>query len=179
MLPIPEPLHPAVVHFPIVFMMLLPLIAAAVWLAIWRGSLRPGSWLLVVALGAALLGSAWLAEQSGAREEERVEEVVSEHAIEEHEEGAERFVILSGLALLLLAAGLLPGRAGTAARGLGVLASLGLMLAGWQVGHSGGVLVYEHNAAAAYAGPANPRDLGAEDEEAERSDFDEDDEDDD
>ena len=160
MFSLPSPLHPAVVHFPIVFVLLLPLAAIALALAIRLGKAPQRAWLVVVALGAALVVSGWAAEQTGGREERRVEKVVGEQVLEAHAGGAERFVVLSGLALIVLAAGLAPGAAGGVARGIGVLASLGLMLAGWQVGHTGGALVYEHDAASAYSQAAGTSSSG-------------------
>ena len=44
------------------------------------------------------------------------------------------------------------GRVGSAARGVSTLFALALLATGIQVGHRGGILVYEHGAAAAYAG---------------------------
>ncbi len=164
MFPIPDPLHPAVVHFPIVFAMLLPLVALVTAWAIRRGTVARQSWLLVVALGAALLVSGWVAEQTGSREEEQVESVVSESAIHEHEEGAERFVLLAGATLIVLVVGMAPGALGGAARGLGLAAALGLVAVGWQVGHSGGSLVYRDGAASAYAQPSGASAVGGGEE---------------
>jgi uncharacterized membrane protein len=147
----PDPLHPAVVHLPVALAALIPLGALAALLAIWRGFLPTRAWWAVVLLQALLVGSAWLAVETGEREEERVEEVVAESRIEAHEEAAERFLALAGAGLLVIGAGLLPHRTGQVARAAGALAAVGVLAAGIQVGHSGGELVYRHGAARVYA----------------------------
>ena len=151
---LPDPLHPAVVHFPIVLTFLLPLAALG---ALWHGRRNPGGrggWMLTTGLAAALTLSAWLAVQTGERDEEGVERVVPEMALEGHEEAAERFLLLSAGVLLIAGVGLLRGRVGTAARLATAAGSLGLVVAAALVGHSGGELVYRHGAAAAHA-PGN------------------------
>jgi len=151
---LPNPLHPAVVHFPIVLVILLPLVALGALLAIRRGaSFRP-VWAVPLAVAAGLLASSWLAVETGDADEDRVESVVAESAIEKHEEAAERFLVLSGVLLLVVAAGLAPGSLGSAGRIISTIGAMGLVIAGAQVGASGGELVYEHGAAAAYTQPA-------------------------
>jgi uncharacterized membrane protein len=148
---IPDPLHPAIVHFPIALALVAPLVAAGAAWAIHTQRLRRAAWLGVVILQAAVVGSGWLALETGEREEERAERVVAERHIESHEEAAQRFVWLAGLTLALAAAGLLASPAGGAARALALAASLAVVAAVAAAGHSGGELVYRHGAAAAYA----------------------------
>lgn len=105
--------------------------------------------------------SGWVALQTGQAEEEKVEEVVSENAIETHEEAAEGFLVATGMVLLLASAGLLRGRPGTVARGLATLGTVALIGAGYNVGHSGGALVYSEGAATAYTNSAAPKESGA------------------
>ncbi len=148
---LPDPLHPAVVHFPIVLMFLLPLAALA---ALWYGRRHPegrAAWVLTTALAGALTLSAWVAVETGERDEERVERVVSEAPLKTHEEAAERFLLLSAGVLVLAGAGLLRGRIGSAARVATAAGAFGLVGAGAVVGHSGGELVYHHGAVAAYS----------------------------
>ncbi len=148
--------HPKAVHVPMALGVLMPLIAGGVLLAWWRGWLPGRGWLLAVALQAILVGAGVVALRSGEAEEERVERVVAEQFIEEHEEAAEAFVWAAGgvLGLMVLAAvlGARPsGRLTAAAATLGTLVVLGL---GYRTGHAGGSLVYERGAAQAYAQPA-------------------------
>ena len=153
------PLHPLVVHFPIVLSVLLPIsVIVALW-AIRKGSTPRRAWTLPLAMAAALTFSSWVAVETGEKEEDRVEEVVSESAIHGHEEAAERFLVLSGVLLLVAAAGLMPRTVGQAARLVTAVGALGLVAAGAQVGHSGGTLVYRHGAASAYA--SAPGEAGA------------------
>ena len=145
---LPDPLHPAVVHFPIVFAFLLPLVALAALWRIRRGASARGTWGYATAAAAALTASAWFAIQTGEAEEERVEPVVAEAPLESHEESAERFLFLSTGVLLVAGAGLLRGRIGAAARLAATAGAFGLVAAGALVGHSGGQLVYRYGAAA-------------------------------
>lgn len=147
---LPNPLHPAVVHFPVVLAFLLPLFVAGAFWAIRRGAKVRRAWALPFAAAVALALSAWAAVQTGGAQDERVERVVSEQAIESHEEMAEAFLAASGGVAVLALAGLVGGMAGRAARlltGVGALALVGLVA---RVGHSGGQLVYRYGAASAY-----------------------------
>ncbi len=111
-----DPLHPMVVHFPIVLVVILPIFAVVTALRA-RDSAHPGkAWALTAILAAALFVSAFTAVRTGEDQEERVEEVVAQQAIHTHEEAAERFLVLSGALALVAIAGLLGGRTGEAAR---------------------------------------------------------------
>jgi uncharacterized membrane protein len=147
----PDPLHPAVVHLPIALSILIPVFAVLAILAIHRGLLPARSWAAVVLLQAMLVGSTWLALETGEAQEEVVERVVAERHIKAHEEAAERFLAITGLGLLVVGVGLFPRRAGAVGRIGGTVASLAILAAGVAVGHTGGELVYEHGAANAYA----------------------------
>lgn len=151
---IPNPLHAAVVHFPIVLMVLMPIVAMVALWTIRRGAVPRKAWVVPVATAAALTLSSWGAVETGEREEEKVEAVVAESALHGHEEAAERFLLLSGVLLLLTSAGLLGGPVGRVARGGATTGALGLVAVGAQVGHSGGELVYRDGAASAYTGEA-------------------------
>ena len=113
-----------------------------------------------IAAAAALSLSAWIAVETGQAQEERVEAVVPEAPFKTHEEAAERFLAMSGVLLLVSAAGLLRGASGRAARYVTLAGAFGLLVAGLQVGHTGGQLVYAHGAASAYANPAGSGDAG-------------------
>ena len=141
------PLHPLVVHFPIVLVTLLPIsVGIALWM-IRKGTTPRRVWAVPVALAAALALSAWVATETGESQEDRVERVVARGALHGHEEAAERFLVLSGVLVLVTAAGLSRGNVGRAARLVSAVGALGLVAAGVQVGHSGGSLVYREGAA--------------------------------
>jgi uncharacterized membrane protein len=152
---LPNPLHPAIVHFPIVLALLLPLlIGGALW-SIRRGAVVRRAWFVPTAFAAALVASAWLSVQTGDAQSERVEQVVGAAPLDSHEDLAEAFLTSSVVMAVLTAAGLLGGRPGRAARvltGVGSLALAGLVVRG---GHTGGELVYRHGAANAYTAAAS------------------------
>jgi uncharacterized membrane protein len=148
---LPDPLHPAVVHLPIALAVIVPLAAVATSVAVARRWIAPRAWAGVVLLQALLVGSTWLALETGEHEEERVERVVTEAPIEQHEEAAQRFLAVAVVGLVALGAGLLPRGGGAMGRVAGTVATVGVLAAGVAVGHSGGQLVYRHGAAMAYA----------------------------
>lgn len=159
---LPDPLHPAVVHFPIVLAFLLPLfIGGALW-SIRRGGAARRAWLVPTALAAALTGSAWLSVRTGDAQSELVERVVNAAPLDAHEDLAEAFLTGSAALALIAAAGLLGGLPGRTARGLTGLGSLALLGLVARVGHTGGQLVYRHGAASAYtAHDGNARNISA------------------
>lgn len=147
------PLHPAIIHFPVVLAFLLPILALGALWAIRKGTTARRAWTLLAALSAALASSAWVAVQTGEAQDERVERVVAEPPLETHEEAAELFLTLSGVLVLVTAAGLAPGMVGRAARGLATGGAVALVILAANVGHSGGALVYRYGAASAYTEP--------------------------
>lgn len=148
---LPNPLHPAVVHFPVVLAFLLPLFAGgAVW-AIRRGARPRRAWSLPLAVAAALALSAWAAVETGEDQDERVERVVAEQPLSAHEEMAEAFLTGSAVLVTVAAVGLVGGLAGRVARVVTALGSVALVVGAARVGHSGGQLVYRYGAASAYA----------------------------
>ena len=154
---LPNPLHPAVVHFPVVLAMLLPLVALASLYAIRRGARPTVAWGITTVVSALLLASSWVSLETGEQAEEKVEDVVAERVVEAHADAAELFTFMAGGVLLLAIAGLAKGKLGTGARIAASVGTLAIVGAGINVGHSGGQLVYRYGAASAYATPsANP-----------------------
>ena len=147
---LPNPLHPAVVHFPMVFAVLIPISAVVALWAIRRGAAPLRAWAVPLALTVALTGSSWVALETGEAEEERVEAIVGDGPIHEHEEAAERFLVLSGIVMLVAAGGLVGGTVGTAFRLVASVGSVAVLAAGIQVGAAGGELVYKYGAGQAY-----------------------------
>jgi drug/metabolite transporter (DMT)-like permease len=131
---------------------LLPAVILGFAWALWKERIRPRAWLAIVLLQAILLGAGLVALKTGQNEEERVESVVPERAIQTHEARAEQFVWIVG-ATLAIAALVLVTRRPMAVRALTAATVVGSFLvagAALRVGHAGGQLVYVHNAAAAY-----------------------------
>jgi uncharacterized membrane protein len=155
---LPDPLHPAVVHLPIALAVLIPLVAAGVIAAIARGFLPTHAWWAVVALQILLVGSAWLALETGEAQAERVEKIVAERYVDAHQDAAEWFLGVSGAAAMLMAIGLLHDRRGRIGRVVGAVASLVVLATAVRTGHLGGELVYRHGAASAYTESSPARD---------------------
>ncbi len=152
------PLHPAIVHLPLGLAIIVPLVALGLTVALWRGWLPKRSWIAVVALQALMLGSAVLAMNTGEGDEERVERVVTETAIETHEEAAEIFTWGAGIVLAMTIAVLLVRKVELARLGsvIATAGTIAVALLAVRVGHAGGQLVYTHGAASAYATRASP-----------------------
>jgi len=147
------PIHPAIVHVPIGLAVVAPFVALWGLVVFLRGRPARQIWSLAAFLQVLVTIGGVAALRTGEAEEERVEDVVPELAIETHEARAERFVwTAGGAALTAVAAAAAP--AGPLAPVTAVAATLasGVTAAGalW-VGHSGGELVYRHGAAQVYA----------------------------
>jgi uncharacterized membrane protein len=147
---LPNPLHPAIVHFPIVLAFLLPLSAFGAFWAIRRGAAPKRAWAAPLAISAALALSSWVAVETGEGEEEKVEQIVPHRALDTHEDAAELFLTLSGVLVLITGVGLAPGAVGRAGRAVATIGAVGLVAIAARVGHSGGALVYQYGAASAY-----------------------------
>lgn len=147
---LPDPLHPAVVHLPLALAILVPVFALLAAVTIRMRVLPQRIWVAVVLLQVILVGSGWLSLETGEEQEERVEQVVAEQHIEDHEEWAERFLLAGTATLVATLVGLLSGVVGGLGRGVSVVLALAVLAVGVRVGHSGGELVYRHGAANAY-----------------------------
>jgi len=150
---LPDPLHPIVVHFPIVLSVLLPVVAVGSLWAIHRGARPLRAWGGSLAVAAALTLSAFVAVETGEDQEERVEKVVTESRLDAHANAGETLYFASIGVLAVLALGLMPGDKGRIARYVGAVGTLTVAAAAFKVGMTGGDLVYKYNAASAYATP--------------------------
>jgi pimeloyl-ACP methyl ester carboxylesterase len=142
------------VHLPLGLAFVIPALAVGFAWALWKGRVRSrGAWIAVIALQVVLLGGGLVAMNTGEREEDRVERVVPDSAIERHEEYAEQFVWAAGLTLVtaLLVPTFRKPAVVHAMAALTVMGTLLVAAAAIRVGHAGGQLVYGHNAGAAYA----------------------------
>lgn len=149
------PLHPAAVHVPLGLAFVLPLVTAAIALAVWRRRLPRAAFAVVVGLQAVLVSSGVVAMQLGERDEDRVERVVAERLVEVHEDRAEAFLWAAGLVLAAAAAALvLPGAAAGVASALTVAGTVAVLALAIRTGEAGGALVYRDGAAAAWTAPA-------------------------
>jgi uncharacterized membrane protein len=143
------PLHPVVVHFPIVLGILLPIAALAFWWAMKKGHLPFNAWVLIVVLALGYGVSSYIAVEMGEEDEEKVEEVVSEKVIEEHEEAGELILWVSGGLFLFSLAGLYRKDLHAIRLGVAVLAFVAVVPL-VDAGHTGGKLIYQYGAANAH-----------------------------
>lgn len=146
------PLHPLVVHLPIVLGTCLPFIAIFLWWGIGKGHIQKNVWLVLTVLALIYSASAIVGSVTGEDDEDKVEKLVSEKVIEEHEEASEPVAwIAGGLAVVSLAGFLLknPKHSRNAKLAFVVL-SLVAILPLANAGHTGIELVYKYGAATAY-----------------------------
>jgi uncharacterized membrane protein len=158
MITIPNPLHPALVHFPIALILIGALVA--VLAAVLRGWHLP--WLAAALMATGATGAA-IATWTGGQQVEMVGKISdrAEALLDEHEEWGESTRNLALAAAILALASASLARFAKVARGLGVAAAIVAVAAAYAVartGHYGGQLVYQHgvgiNPAAGY-NPAN------------------------
>lgn len=151
---LPNPLHPAVVHFPIV---LIVLGAAVSLIAVfWRKGYVPTFAAVLLVLGAV---GAWVATETGESDGGLVENTNAqvEPLLEAHENWAKRTVTAAAIAAVIATGAAALFRFPRAARGVAVAAALAAGVASWTVyetGHRGGALVYQHGAGVNTSGTA-------------------------
>lgn len=142
---LPSPLHPAVVHFPIV-LILLGTAAAIVAAFMARTQLR----ILVVMLLVLGAGGTVVAVSTGERDGEAVDHrAATETLLDAHEDWAERTQAAALAAAALAVAAVLAFRWPTIQRGVSAacaIVALGASVCVYQTGHRGGQLVYRHGA---------------------------------
>ena len=146
MIPFPNPLHPAVVHFPIAFLLLGAAMAVlAVFLRRWHLPLFAA--VLLVCGGA----GAMVASATGEEDAERIRDIseAGEEVLEHHEDWGEQARNIAVVAALLsIVAAFTTNRkaVGLSFSILTALCALGAAYAVAQAGHYGGEVVYRHGA---------------------------------
>jgi len=143
------PLHPIAVHFPIVLGFALPFTALLIWWAIRKEYVPQKAWVLVTIIAFVYCASAVVASELGEDDEEKVEKVVAEKLIEEHEEAAELIPWIAGSLFVVSFAGFLRKNSDRARLGIAVV-SLAAIIPLANAGHTGGELVYKYGAANAH-----------------------------
>jgi uncharacterized membrane protein len=149
------PLHPVLVHVPIGIAAILPLVLIHLLWSQRRGALPAGAWWIGVGLAALMAAGAVAAARTGEAEEHRVEKIVPASAMEAHEDAAEGFQVaaITTAALALLGALVKAAAPSASLRSLALAGSIVALALVVRAGHAGGLLVYEHNAGAAYRKP--------------------------
>jgi uncharacterized membrane protein len=142
----PDPLHPALVHFPIVLILLGTLVSCVA--VFWRKGGVPALAAALLTLGAA---GAWVAVETGESDGGLVEDTAPavEQLVEAHEDWAKRTLTVAIIAAVSALGAAALFRFPRTARGVGVAAALAAGVASWAVyetGHRGGALVYRHGA---------------------------------
>ncbi len=150
---LPTPLHPLIVHLPIAMTVLLPLFGLGALIAIRRGGRVLPVWGLATAMIALTIGSGLLAKETGEDEEDAVENVVPRESLHTHEEAADAFLLATGVVLVIAGVGFVRGGVGSTARAVAAAGTLAVVGFGYNVGHTGGQLVYRDGAASAYTTP--------------------------
>jgi uncharacterized membrane protein len=146
------PIHPIIVHWPLALAFLMPLLSFVFALGIKKEWIKPKFWLVIIVLQASVVGSGYLAMETGEDEEEKVEKMIDKKAIHEHEERAEVFIALSVVGLVLTIVTILLKEKWRPM--LALLSSISLAFASFaafRTGEAGGALVYQYGAANAYS----------------------------
>lgn len=145
------PLHPSIVHLPIVLTFIMPILVVAFAWMIKNNKMSPKGWILIMGLQLAVVITGYVSLETGETEEEAVSKVVSKDYIHEHEEAAEIFVGSTVLALVLSIAAFFIRKEIQFPVKLSI-AVIGLVSSylAYKTGQLGGELVYKHGAASAY-----------------------------
>lgn len=155
------PFHPVVVHFPIALSFVLPILILVFAYMIKAKKMSHQAWLVIIGLQIFTTVSGYVALETGEDEEHQVQKVVDKKIIHEHEENAEIFVGSTVVALVLsVAVFFLKQELQFAVKIVICLVSMLSAYLAYNTGHSGGLLVYRHGAAGAYAETENSLNQG-------------------
>ena len=141
---LPDPLHPAVVHFPIVLMIAAPFVTAFVLWKLKGAESHARTWLVVPVLLASVAVSGFVAMQSGEDGEELAEEIVEHDVIERHEDQGKQFFWFALASVVVAAAAFASGQIGSWLRILTLVMTIVGAVLVTRTGHSGGEMVYDH-----------------------------------
>ena len=146
------PLHPAFVHLPLGLCMVLPMLSFLFLVLLKDEKFWPKVWAPILLLQLGLTGAVYLAAEMGDDQAKKVEKVVSEKFIEEHEESADQLLIATIVSLVISAGSfyLQSRKPKSSSRWVSLVAQVAVLGMAMRVGHSGGSLVYKHNAGSAY-----------------------------
>lgn len=147
----PNPLHPAIVHFPIAMAFLVPLLIVVFAFMLKKNKMAPTAWLIIIGLQFILTASGYISLETGETEETPVGKVLSKQLIHAHEEASEVFVGMTVLALALSVAVYFMRKElqFRLHMGIFIISLLGGFLA-YRTAALGGELVYKHGATQAY-----------------------------
>lgn len=136
------PVHPAIVHIPLVLALLAPAVLLYIAVRAFRGGASRRAWAVIVALQAAVVGGGLVALQTGEADEDRVEATVGEAVIEVHEHRAQTFVTAAAVLLALTVVGIVVPKLSRAVAPAALVAALVVAGLGVSTGHAGGTIVY-------------------------------------
>ncbi len=147
------PLHPAIVHFPIAFALLIPFLGAG--FILWtreNDSLVQQVLRVPLVLQVVTVIAGFVAQRTGDEDHHRVEDFVDRGLIHEHEEAGELFFIACIVTMLAWFASAAAKKPDLARKAAITAVILGLVTAalGIRAGEMGGELVYIHGAAEAW-----------------------------
>jgi uncharacterized membrane protein len=152
----PDPLHPAIIHFPVVLILLGTFAACAA--VFWRKHYVPILAAALLAMGA--LG-ALVAVQTGKSDGGLAENLSpqAEALLDAHQNWAERTLTLAAIAAVAAVASVWLFRHSRAARATAIAAALiagAASYALYQTGHRGGALVFRHGLGVNLTAPVTP-----------------------
>jgi len=144
------PLHPAIVHIPLVLCGLVPIVAGFLAWQTWRGRGSRRAWAVAIALEAVIVLAAYVAANAGSDDAHTIAGAIPRDAIHDHASAARWFEWANDatLALLVAAAALRDKRSAIAGFVATATAALTVAIA-FRVGDLGGRIVFEHDAPAA------------------------------
>ena len=150
------PLHPLIVHIPLVLSGLVPIVAGFLAFQTQKGRGSRKQWLVALALQAAIVIGVLIAIDTGGDEAGVVRSVVPRDAIHDHADAAHWFEYATFATLALIAAAtFLRDKRAAIVGWIAAVVALVTCVIGIRVGHLGGKVVFEYDAPAAYKAPAH------------------------